>query len=110
MQISLFNEEDILLCFLNHSFSIQTFHNDVYQFTARKQLLSSINDFLDASVVLPSGEWDSKNLISMDEIKSLRTKKQDMKALKEQKDQPEKDQTEKAAMEKTELTVRDKTK
>ena len=46
----------------------------------------------------------------MDEIKSLRTKKQDMKALKEQKDQPEKDQTEKAAMEKTELTVRNMTK
>ena len=91
-------------------FPIQTFHNDVYQFTARKQLLSSINEFLDASVVLPSGEWDSKNLISMDEIKSLRTKKQDMKALKEQKDQPEKEQTEKAAMEKTELTVRNITK
>ena len=46
----------------------------------------------------------------MDEIKSLRTKKQDMKALKGQKDQPEKDQTEKAAMEKTELTVRNTTK
>ena len=46
----------------------------------------------------------------MDEIKSLRTKKQDMKALKEQKDQPEKEQTEKAAMEKTELTVRNMTK
>ena len=110
MEISVFNEGDIFLCLFIQSFSIQTFHNDVYQFTARKQLLSSINDFLDASVVLPSGEWDSKNLISMDEIKSLRTKKQDMKALKEQKDQPEKDQTEKAAMEKTELTVRNTTK
>ncbi len=34
----------------------------------RKELLSAINEFLDESVVLPPGDWDSKNLLSINEI------------------------------------------
>ena len=33
--------------------------------SGRKELLTAINDFLDSSVVLPPGDWDSKNLLSM---------------------------------------------
>ena len=40
----------------------------------RKELLTAINDFLDSSVVLPPGDWDSKNLLSMSEINELRNR------------------------------------
>jgi hypothetical protein len=66
---------------------LQAFHNVAYQCSDKKRLLAALNEFLDSSVVLPSGDWESKNLISMDEIKSLRVNKQAMKdkanALKE---------------------------
>jgi hypothetical protein len=31
-------------------------------------MLNSINNFLDETVVLPPGDWDKKNLLSMSEI------------------------------------------
>jgi hypothetical protein len=46
----------------------------------RKELLTAINDFLDSSVVLPPGDWDSKNLLSMDEINELRNRKRGRKS------------------------------
>ena len=39
-----------------------------YKIEERKELLSAINAFLDESVVLPPGDWDSKNLLSINEI------------------------------------------
>ncbi len=41
-----------------------------YRIEERKELLSAINDFLDESVVLPPGDWDRKNLLSMSEIQA----------------------------------------
>ena len=58
---------------------LQAFHDVAYQCSDRKRLLVALNEFLDSSVVLPSGDWESKNLISMDEIKNLRVNKQAMK-------------------------------
>ena len=49
-------------------------------FIGRKELLTAINDFLDSSVVLPPGDWDSKNLLSMDEINELRNRKRGRKS------------------------------
>jgi hypothetical protein len=43
-------------------------------------LLGAINDFLDESVVLPPGDWDSKNMLSMSEIQELRNRKKKGKA------------------------------
>jgi hypothetical protein len=34
----------------------------------RQDMLNSINSFLDETVVLPPGDWDKKNLLSMSEI------------------------------------------
>jgi hypothetical protein len=42
--------------------------------------LGAINDFLDESVVLPPGDWDSKNMLSMSEIQELRNRKKSLKA------------------------------
>jgi len=39
------------------------------------ELLNSINNFLDETVVLPPGDWDRKNLLSMSEIHELKRKK-----------------------------------
>ena len=64
------------------------FHSEAYQFTEKRRLLTAINEFLDSSVVLPSGNWESKNLISMDEIKNLRANKQAMKEKAEELTKP----------------------
>ncbi len=48
--------------------SFQKFHNVLYSMEERREMLTAINDFLDESVVLPPGDWDSKNLLSMAEI------------------------------------------
>ncbi len=57
----------------------QKFHNVCYRIDERKELLSAINDFLDESVVLPPGDWDSKNMLSMSEIHELRARKRKKK-------------------------------
>ena len=41
----------------------------------RHDMLNSINHFLDETVVLPPGDWDKKNLLSMSEIQELKRKK-----------------------------------
>jgi hypothetical protein len=38
-------------------------------------LLSAINDFLDESVVLPPGDWDRNNLLSVNEIQEMRRRR-----------------------------------
>lgn len=38
-------------------------------------MLSAINSFLDDSVVLPPGDWDSKNLLSLNEIQEIRKRR-----------------------------------
>ena len=79
-------------------FSPQKFHNVCYRIDDRKELLSAINDFLDESVVLPPGDWESKNLLSMSEIHELRHRK------KLQKDAVEKTKAAEAKMEAIEET------
>ena len=41
----------------------------------KHELLNSISNFLDESVVLPPGDWDRKNLLSMADIMELKRKK-----------------------------------
>ena len=55
--------------------SNRRFHNACYKVEERRELLNSINDYLDESVVLPPGDWDSKNMLSMSEINDLRKRK-----------------------------------
>lgn len=73
--------------------SNRRFHNVCYRIEERRELLSAINDFLDESVVLPPGDWDSKNLLSMSEIQELRNrkkgKKKDMDDFEKRKPEPE---------------------
>ena len=59
------------------------FQNVCYRAEERRELLNAINDFLDESVVLPPGDWDSKNLLSMSEIDELRRKRQEVKLSKQ---------------------------
>eukprot|EP00096_Caligus_rogercresseyi_P010281 TRINITY_DN3693_c0_g1_i3.p1 TRINITY_DN3693_c0_g1~~TRINITY_DN3693_c0_g1_i3.p1 ORF type:complete len:772 (-),score=126.01 TRINITY_DN3693_c0_g1_i3:63-2378(-) len=51
------------------------FHNVCYQVDDKREILSSINEFLDESVVLPPGDWDSKNLLSLQEVREIRRKR-----------------------------------
>ncbi|XP_040568533.1 band 3 anion transport protein isoform X2 [Lepeophtheirus salmonis] len=51
------------------------FHNMCYQVEEKREILSSINEFLDESVVLPPGDWDSKNLLSLQELREIRRKR-----------------------------------
>ena len=46
-----------------------------YAIEEREELLNSINNFLDQTVVLPPGDWDKKDLLSMSEIRQLKEKK-----------------------------------
>jgi hypothetical protein len=55
----------------------QKFHTVCYRIEERKELLSAINDFLDESVVLPPGDWDSRNLLSISEIQELRRRRKE---------------------------------
>ena len=55
------------------------FHTVCYKVEERKELLNAINDFLDESVVLPPGDWESRNLLSMSEMHELRNRKRKKK-------------------------------
>ena len=70
-------------------FFFQSFHTLCYKIQGKKELLTAMNDFLDESVVLPPGDWDSKNLISLSEIKSLRDAKKQREAELEAKEKAE---------------------
>lgn len=63
----------------------QQFHNIAYKATARKELLSAINEFLDDSIVLPPGDWERKALLPFAELKakSEAIRKRKNKRLKE---------------------------
>lgn len=54
----------------------QHFHRCAYEAQDRGDLIKSIDEFLDDSVVIPPGKVDSKRLLSGDEIKkALRRRK-----------------------------------
>ena len=76
---------------LTHMIFMQDFHSEAYQFTEKDRLFTAINDYLDSSVVLPSGNLENKNLISLDEIQNLRTSKQAMKDKAKELAQPTSD-------------------
>ena len=57
------------------SLPLQPFQKIVYTMDDRQDMLNSINHFLDETVVLPPGDWDKKNLLSMSEIQELKRKK-----------------------------------
>lgn len=45
------------------------FHEVAYRAHSRSQLLSAINEFLNASIVLPPAEWSNTDLIPVDQIR-----------------------------------------
>ena len=65
-----------------------------YAIEEKEDLLNAINDILDESLVLPPGDWESKNLLSMNEIREMKRKK------RERKDAVEKERLRKEASEK----------
>ena len=56
-----------------------TFYHYCYQISAREQLITAFDEFLDSSVVLPSRDTVSKNLISLREIHNIVSNDQSMK-------------------------------
>ncbi|XP_024084063.1 band 3 anion transport protein isoform X3 [Cimex lectularius] len=46
------------------------FHKIAYRASARKELLSAINEFLDCSIVLPPGNWERQALLPFNELKA----------------------------------------
>ena len=63
------------------------FHEVCYYGEEKDQMINAINDFLDESVVLPPGDYNSKNLLNMQEIRDLRMKKKERKeALKQEEE------------------------
>lgn len=46
------------------------FHCIAYKATVRKELLSAINEFLNASIVLPPGDWERQALLPFHELKA----------------------------------------
>jgi len=50
--------------------SNRAFYEITYKAENRKDILSAINEFLDDSIVLPPGDWDSQALLPFDELKS----------------------------------------
>ena len=53
----------------------QPFQKVCFMMDEMQDMLNSINSFLDETVVLPPGDWDKKNLLSMSEIQELKRKK-----------------------------------
>lgn len=50
--------------------SNNSFHQIAYKAEGRKDLLSAINEFLDDSIVLPPGNWESQALLPIEELKA----------------------------------------
>ena len=55
------------------------FHDLAYSFESMDVLLNAINDFLDESIVLPPGDYASRNLLSVQEITEMRKRKKERK-------------------------------
>lgn len=47
-----------------------TFHDIAYKADDRRDLLSAVNEFLDDSIVLPPGDWESQALLPVDELRA----------------------------------------
>ena len=62
------------------------FHEVAYRAHSRGQLLSAINEFLNASIVLPPSDWNNKDLVPIDEIRSknqeIQKKKETQRAMR----------------------------
>lgn len=74
--------------------STKSFYEIAYRAENRKELLSAINEFMDDSLVLPPGNWDSEAVLSYDELKSksdmIRKRKKgaiDKRMISEEKDE-----------------------
>ncbi|XP_068216025.1 anion exchange protein 3 [Palaemon carinicauda] len=63
------------------------FHEVAYRAHSRGQLLSAINEFLNASIVLPPSDWNNKDLVPVDDIRAkanqMMKKKESMRARKQ---------------------------
>ncbi|XP_076031452.1 band 3 anion transport protein-like isoform X2 [Oratosquilla oratoria] len=46
------------------------FHEVAYRAHSRGQLLSAINEFLNASIVMPPSDWNNKDLVPIDDIRA----------------------------------------
>lgn len=68
-------------------FSNKLFCETAYKADERKDILSAINEFLDDSLVLPPGNWDSESVLPFDELKSksdkIRKKKEALRIINE---------------------------
>lgn len=47
-----------------------SFHGIAYKADDRRDLLSAVNEFLDDSIVLPPGDWQSQALLPVDELRA----------------------------------------
>ncbi|XP_069177811.1 LOW QUALITY PROTEIN: band 3 anion transport protein [Procambarus clarkii] len=67
------------------------FHEVAYRAHSRGQLLSAINEFLNASIVLPPADWNNKDLVPVDEIRAkahqMMKKKESLRSKRVQGDQ-----------------------
>lgn len=75
------------------------FHDNAYKAEDRKELLSSINEFLDDSIVLAPGNWERQDLLPFEELKAknemirlrkdkaLKAKNKDKEAIAEEEKQ-----------------------
>lgn len=67
------------------------FHEVAYRAHSRGQVLSAINEFLNASIVLPPTDWNNKDLVPVDEIQAkaqqIMKKKESMRSKRIQSEQ-----------------------
>ncbi len=59
----------------------QVFRNIAYHADNSKDLLAAINEFLDVSLVLPPGKWDSKTLLPIIHMARKKTQKKEYQQL-----------------------------
>ncbi|XP_037800196.1 band 3 anion transport protein-like isoform X2 [Penaeus monodon] len=66
------------------------FHEVAYRAHSRGQLLSAINEFLNASIVLPPSDWNNKDLVPIDDIRAkanqIMKKKESLRSKRKQTD------------------------
>ncbi|CAL4128386.1 unnamed protein product [Meganyctiphanes norvegica] len=66
--------------------SDKSFHEVAYRAHSRGQLLTAINEFLNASIVMPPSEWNNKDLLPIDDMRikaqQLHLKKESLRARK----------------------------
>lgn len=66
--------------------SDKSFHEVAYRAHSRGQLLSAINEFLNASIVMPPSDWNNKDLLPIDDMRmkaqQLHLKKESLRTRK----------------------------